>query len=101
MAPASASPRLSAVGTVVTTRFDFESVYKVRASTPMTSEPRVLHPVFRCLAGLLAVLSFVAALVFAYLGLTGSSQSWLWVALLEGAMSYVFGYAALRGRGPV
>jgi len=70
----------------------------------MPSTPRRLHPIFRWLAGFLAIACFITALVFAYLGVTRprtSQMDWVWwVVLLEAGMGYVFGYAALRGRDP-
>jgi len=69
----------------------------------MSSAPRPLRPIFRWLAGFLAIGCFISAVVFAYFGFTSSRTSqvdWYWWAILEFGMSYVFGYAALRGRDP-
>ena len=62
-----------------------------------------IRPIFRWLAGFLAIGCFISGLIFAYFGFTGTFTSeggWLWVAILEFGLAYVFGYAALRGRDP-
>jgi hypothetical protein len=69
----------------------------------MPSTARRVRPVFRWLAGFLAIACLISALVFAYFGITRPRTSeidWLWLAVLEAGMGYVFGYAALRGRDP-
>jgi len=62
-----------------------------------------VRPIFRWLAGFLAIGCLISGMVFAYLGFTAtrtSEVSWFWWAILEFGMAYVFGYAALRGRDP-